>query len=86
MLEEAFSHTVNFNNAFWTQEFEDQLDTLSDGLTLREDVSELARNNVTFPKTQDFREIVRTQQRVRMEDEDESLKIFSNFFFVISSF
>lgn len=44
--------------------FEKELNTLTDGLTIKEDVAEMAKNNVTFPKTEDLGATLRSQKHV----------------------
>lgn len=46
------------------EEFENDMNTLTDGLTIREDVVELTKKNVTFPKSEDLAEILRSQHNV----------------------
>ncbi|XP_037040755.1 uncharacterized protein LOC119077640 [Bradysia coprophila] len=48
-------------------EFEKDLNTLTDGLTIKKDVLETTTNNVTFPKVQDFASVLKTQQHLLTE-------------------
>lgn len=44
--------------------FENDLKTLTDGPSIRDDILQLADNNVTFPKSDDFAKMLRSQHHV----------------------